>query len=194
MVERLVGAGELDAKLVLWDAIVDHMQVPFGGRRPVSENSCTCPVCAADGGRAGGPARREVAVTENPGDSSGAATERAVIWRRQAWFPSESLHRGVLIVLIHRRNIGLGDIVTKDVSAILDELVNPSLQAANLGIGLRLGKERCGGPMSDMYVLRRCIDHVRTIEASRHKSGLCSETIRDLLPEKNEIVSWSTVR
>lgn len=45
LVERFVATGELEAKLVLWDAIVDHVLVPFGGRRPVSENNCTCAVC-----------------------------------------------------------------------------------------------------------------------------------------------------
>ncbi len=48
LVARFVTTGDLAAKYALWNALVDHILVPLGGRGTITANICPCPACAAD--------------------------------------------------------------------------------------------------------------------------------------------------
>ncbi len=48
LVARLVATGDLAAKYALWNAIVEHILAPLGGRGTIVENICPCPACTAD--------------------------------------------------------------------------------------------------------------------------------------------------
>jgi len=48
LVARLVGTGDLAAKYALWNAIVEHILAPLGGRGTMVANLCPCPTCTAD--------------------------------------------------------------------------------------------------------------------------------------------------
>lgn len=43
-----VGEGDAGRKFEVWSAIIDHVGAGIGGRLPIEENVCGCPVCAAD--------------------------------------------------------------------------------------------------------------------------------------------------
>ncbi len=48
LVERFVSVSDAHAKHQVWTAIVEHVLTPLGGRQPISENNCNCPVCQND--------------------------------------------------------------------------------------------------------------------------------------------------
>ena len=48
LVEAFVRTAEVEAKLRLWEAIVERVVEPMGGRKAVEETSCRCAVCRAD--------------------------------------------------------------------------------------------------------------------------------------------------
>jgi hypothetical protein len=48
LVERLVGTGAVSEKFAAWSAIIEQILAPLGGRVPVNENNCDCPVCRSD--------------------------------------------------------------------------------------------------------------------------------------------------
>ncbi len=48
LVARLVATGDLAAKYALWNALVDHILAPLGGRGQITTNICPCPVCTGD--------------------------------------------------------------------------------------------------------------------------------------------------
>jgi predicted nucleotidyltransferase len=48
LVEGFVGTAEVGAKLRLWEAILERVVEPMGGRKAVEETSCRCGVCRAD--------------------------------------------------------------------------------------------------------------------------------------------------
>lgn len=48
LVERFVMTCDHQAKYALWSRIVDYILAPLGGRQPITENNCTCPVCRED--------------------------------------------------------------------------------------------------------------------------------------------------
>lgn len=48
LVEQFVSTSEVQAKFACWSAIIDHILEPLGGRQPIAENNCSCPVCQRD--------------------------------------------------------------------------------------------------------------------------------------------------
>jgi hypothetical protein len=48
LVEHFVALSDARAKQQAWAAIIDHVLAPLGGRQPISENNCDCPVCCND--------------------------------------------------------------------------------------------------------------------------------------------------
>ena len=48
LVERFVTACDVHAKFQVWSDIIDYILEPLGGRQPVAENNCHCPVCQLD--------------------------------------------------------------------------------------------------------------------------------------------------
>lgn len=48
LIEQLVSAGAVQDKAISWSTIIDHVLAPLGGRVPVAENNCDCPVCRKD--------------------------------------------------------------------------------------------------------------------------------------------------
>jgi len=48
LVEQFVATCEAQPKYALWSQIIDYVLAPLGGRQPISENNCACPVCRAD--------------------------------------------------------------------------------------------------------------------------------------------------
>lgn len=48
LVARCVTTGDLAAKYAAWNAIVDHILAPLGGRGTITTNTCPCPACTAD--------------------------------------------------------------------------------------------------------------------------------------------------
>lgn len=48
LLEQFVSISEVQAKFACWSAIIDHILEPLGGRQPVAENNCSCPVCQRD--------------------------------------------------------------------------------------------------------------------------------------------------
>lgn len=48
LLRRFVGEGDARRKFEVWSAIIDHVSAGIGGRLPIEENVCACPVCAAD--------------------------------------------------------------------------------------------------------------------------------------------------
>jgi predicted nucleotidyltransferase len=48
VVQDFVSTAEPEEKFNFWTKIVDHVAAKMGGRQPISENNCTCEVCAID--------------------------------------------------------------------------------------------------------------------------------------------------
>lgn len=48
LLRRFVAVGDAQRKFELWTQIVDHVAASLGGRQPIDENLCDCPVCVAD--------------------------------------------------------------------------------------------------------------------------------------------------
>lgn len=48
LIEQFVTTAEVQAKFACWSAIIDHILEPLGGRQPIAENNCACPVCRRD--------------------------------------------------------------------------------------------------------------------------------------------------
>lgn len=48
LVERFVTVCDVQAKFQVWSDIIDHILEPLGGRQPIAENNCDCPVCRVD--------------------------------------------------------------------------------------------------------------------------------------------------
>ena len=48
LVERFVTNCDVQAKFQVWSEIIDHILEPLGGRQPIAENNCHCPVCQVD--------------------------------------------------------------------------------------------------------------------------------------------------
>ena len=48
LVARCVTTDDLAAKYAAWNAIVEHILAPLGGRGTITENTCPCPACVAD--------------------------------------------------------------------------------------------------------------------------------------------------
>jgi len=48
LIARFVTVGDIAAKYTLWNAIVDHILAPLGGRGTMVANNCPCPACTAD--------------------------------------------------------------------------------------------------------------------------------------------------
>lgn len=48
LVERFVTSSDVQAKFQIWSEIIDYILVPLGGRQPIAENMCHCPVCQVD--------------------------------------------------------------------------------------------------------------------------------------------------
>lgn len=48
LVERFVTLSDAHEKQQAWAAIIDYILIPLGGRQPISENNCDCPVCCDD--------------------------------------------------------------------------------------------------------------------------------------------------
>ena len=48
LLRRFVGEGDARRKFEVWRAVIDHVAADIGGRLPIDENVCACPVCAAD--------------------------------------------------------------------------------------------------------------------------------------------------
>jgi hypothetical protein len=48
LVERFVTSCDVQTKFQVWSAIIDHILEPLGGRQPIAENVCHCPVCQVD--------------------------------------------------------------------------------------------------------------------------------------------------
>lgn len=48
LIEQFVTTAEVQTKFAYWSTIVDHILEPLGGRQPIAENNCDCPVCQRD--------------------------------------------------------------------------------------------------------------------------------------------------
>lgn len=48
LIEQFVSTCDVQPKLACWSAIIDHILEPLGGRQPIAENNCACPVCQHD--------------------------------------------------------------------------------------------------------------------------------------------------
>lgn len=48
LLERFAITDEVRLKFTVWSEIIDHVLKPIGGRQPISENNCDCPVCKQD--------------------------------------------------------------------------------------------------------------------------------------------------
>jgi Nucleotidyltransferase domain len=48
LIRRFLSTGDVEAKFEAWSEVVEHVLIPLGGRRPISENNCDCAVCTAD--------------------------------------------------------------------------------------------------------------------------------------------------
>ncbi len=48
LLRRFVAVGDVQRKFELWTQIIDHVAASLGGRQPIEENLCNCPVCLAD--------------------------------------------------------------------------------------------------------------------------------------------------
>ena len=48
LVRNFLATADLDVKFDAWSAVVDYVLTPLGGRRPIAENNCGCPVCTVD--------------------------------------------------------------------------------------------------------------------------------------------------
>lgn len=48
LLRRFVCEDEPQRKFEVWSAIIDHVSASLGGRLPIEDNVCGCPVCAAD--------------------------------------------------------------------------------------------------------------------------------------------------
>ncbi len=48
LVERFVTSCDVQAKFQVWSEIIDYILEPLGGRQPIAENNCHCPVCRID--------------------------------------------------------------------------------------------------------------------------------------------------
>lgn len=48
LIEQFVTTADVQEKFACWSAIIDHILEPLGGRQPIAENNCDCPVCQRD--------------------------------------------------------------------------------------------------------------------------------------------------
>lgn len=48
LVRNFLATADVEDKFAAWSAVVEHILAPLGGRRPIGENNCGCPVCTAD--------------------------------------------------------------------------------------------------------------------------------------------------
>jgi hypothetical protein len=48
LLRRFVSEGNPRRKFEVWTAIIDHVSSGVGGRLPIEQNVCACPVCTAD--------------------------------------------------------------------------------------------------------------------------------------------------
>jgi predicted nucleotidyltransferase len=51
LIERFVTSCDVQSKFQAWSEIIDYILEPLGGRQPIAENNCHCPVCRVDLGR-----------------------------------------------------------------------------------------------------------------------------------------------
>lgn len=48
LVERFVTSCDAQAKFQVWSSIIEYILGPIGGRQPIAENTCHCPICQVD--------------------------------------------------------------------------------------------------------------------------------------------------
>ncbi len=47
LLERLLVAPDVKSKFPIWSKLIDHITTPMGGRMPIEDNICACPICSA---------------------------------------------------------------------------------------------------------------------------------------------------